>query len=314
MLIPSGGRLCGALAAVVLLIGCTAAAKNTAALTPPATGPAAPLAATSAASTADAVSSDRRFSMLEEEFDATVGVYALDTGSGRSVTFRADRRFPYASTFKALQAGVLLKQRSDHDLDKVIRYQETDLEEYSPITKDHVDTGLSLRQLADASVRYSDNTAANLLFRELGGPRAVDAALARIGDRTTHMDRIEPELNSAVPGDIRDTSTPRALGTDLRKFVLGKTLNDRDKAVLTDLLRRNTTGDRLIRAGVPTGWVVGDKTGAGSYATRNDIAVLWPPKAAPIVVAILSTRDVQDAPYDDALIARTAEVVVDALK
>jgi beta-lactamase class A len=262
----------------------------------------------------DAAAMDRQLRMLEKEFDATLGVFVLDTGSGYSIGYHADQRFAYASTFKALQAGVLLQQRSDQELDKVIRYRKADLEEFSPITKDHVKSGLSLRALADASVRYSDNTAANLLFRELGGPRAIGAALARIGDRTTHMDRIEPLLNQAVPGDVRDTSTPRALATDLRKFVLGDALDSGDRTTLTDLLRRNTTGDKLIRAGVPRGWVVGDKTGAGSYGTRNDIAVLWPPNAAPIVLAILSNRDEKAAGYDDTLIAKAAEVALSALR
>ncbi len=163
-------------------------------------------------------------------------------------------------------------------------------------------------------MRYSDNTAANLLFKELGGPAEVDAALERIGDRTTQMNRIEPDLNEATPGDRRDTSTPRALATDLRKFVLGDVLDDQDKAALTDLLKRNTTGDKVIRAGVPEGWVVGDKTGSGGYGTRNDIAVIWPPRSAPIVLAVLSTRGEPDASTDDQLIADATEVIVDQLR
>ncbi|MDP9830781.1 beta-lactamase class A [Kineosporia succinea] len=299
----SARRLGGALAVVTVLFGCAAGPSAAA------TTPVVPVSATDATD----ASSSSEFRDLEKEFGATLGVYALDTGSGETVGFRADRRFAYASTFKALQAGVLLKQRTDREMDRVIRYDESDLLEYAPITSQHVETGMTLGELADASVRYSDNTAANLIFEELGGPRALDRALERLGDRTTHVDRIEPNLNEAAPGDIRDTSTPRALATDLRTLVLGRALNPADRSVLADLLRRNTTGDNLIRSAVPSDWTVGDKTGGGRYGTRNDIAVLWPPHGDPIVMAVLSTRPAEDATYDDALIARAAAVVVDEL-
>jgi beta-lactamase class A len=120
-------------------------------------------------------------------------------------------------------------------------------------------------------------------------------------------------MSEFVPGDDRDTSTPRAFATDLRAYALGDALSDDDRALLTGWLRGNTTGAALIRAGVPDGWEVGDKTGNGTYGTRNDIAVLWPPDRAPLVLAIMSSRDEQDAEHDDALIARAAEVAVDAL-
>lgn len=292
-------RLIGALGTLTLLLACAPQASAT---------PKAP-----AAPAAPRPDTDSEFRQLEQEFDANLGVYALDTGTGRTVTFDADSRFAYASTFKALQAGVLLKQRTDRQLEKVVHYDESDLLEYAPITEQHVETGMTLRELADASVRHSDNTAANLIFEELGGPRKVDAALARIGDRTTEMNRLEPDLNEATPGDRRDTSTPRALATDLHKLVLGDVLNRKDRAALADLLKRNTTGDNLIRAGVPEGWTVGDKTGAGGYGTRNDIAVVWPPKSAPIVLAVLSNRASEDAKYDDSLIAEAAEVAIGEL-
>jgi beta-lactamase class A len=255
----------------------------------------------------------REFRRLESSFDAELGVFALDTGTNRTVTYRADERFAYASTHKALSAAAVLEQNSDAELDQVVKYTKADLVDYSPITEQHVDSGMTLREIGDAAVRYSDNTAGNLLFRELGGPAGFGRALKQIGDRRTHVDRIEPDLNEAVPGDIRDTSTPRALGTDLQKYTLGKALNPRDRAQLTDWLKRNTTGDNTIRAGAPAGWTVGDKTGSGSYGTRNDIAVLWPPKGAPIVLAVLSKRSTKDATRDDALIAQAATVALRAV-
>ncbi|GGT59770.1 beta-lactamase [Streptomyces kurssanovii] len=240
-------------------------------------------------------------------------MYAVDTGSGRTVTHRADERFAYCSTHKALTAAAVLDQNSLAGLDKVVRYTRDDLVDHSPVTEKHVDSGMTLRAVCDAAVRYSDNTAANLLFDELGGPKAFQATLAALGDTTTHADRLETALNEATPGDIRDTSTPRALAGDLREYVLGDTLDADKKALLTHWLKGNTTGDDLIRAGVPDTWQVGDRTGAGSYGTRNAIAVAWPPEAAPLVIAILSSRAAEDAEYDDRLVARATEVVVAAL-
>ncbi|MFD7115916.1 class A beta-lactamase [Streptomyces sp. NPDC056652] len=251
---------------------------------------------------------------LERTFDARLGVYAIDTGTGREVAYRDGERFPYASTFKALAAGAVLRKYSLGGMDRVIRYSKDDLVANSPVTEQHVETGMSLKELCDATVRYSDNTAANLLFDELGGPKGLQAVLRGIGDDVTLMERREPELSRWVPGDTRDTSTPRALAGDLRAFVLGDVLGKGERAQLTEWLRTNTTGDELIRAGVPKGWVVGDKTGSGSYhGARNDIAVVWPPDSAPIVMAIMSNRPGKDARYDNKLIAEATSVVVGAL-
>ncbi|MGX7823490.1 class A beta-lactamase [Actinokineospora sp. 24-640] len=256
---------------------------------------------------------ERAFARLQARYDARLGVHAVDTGTGRTVAFRADERFAHASTFKALAAAVVLDETTTPELDGRVRYTEADLVAHSPVTGRHVATGMTLRELCDAAVRHSDNTAANLLLRHLGGPAALDAALTAIGDDVTSVDRVEPELNSAVPGDTRDTSTPRALAEDLRTFVLGDALAAEDRGVLVDWLLRNTTGGKLIRAGVPAGWRVGDKTGGGGYGTRNDIAVLWPPDGAPIVIAVLTGKDTEDAEPADALVADATRIAVDAL-
>lgn len=254
------------------------------------------------------------FEDLEREFDARLGVYAIDTGTGREVAYNDGERFAYNSTFKALAAGAALEKYSLSGMDKKIAYSKSDLLPNSPVTEKHVDTGMTLGELCDAAVRYSDNAAANLILTELGGPKALDAALEDIGDDVTRMDRPEPYLSRWVPGEMRDTTTPRAFAKDLRAFVLGDVLGKGERAQLTKWLRNNLTGDELIRAGVPKGWVVGDKTGTGSYyGGRNDIAVVWPPGKAPIVMAILSHRGRKDAEPDDRLIAKAASVVADTL-
>lgn len=308
----------------VLAFGPLAACSTAGAPTATASASASATAAASASDTAApsasataipaAAAADRALDELEREFGARLGVYAVDTGSGRTVEHRADERFAYASTFKALAAAAVLDQTSTAELDEVVRYTSADLVTYSPITEQQVGTGMTLRDLADAAVRYSDNTAANLLLSRLGGPAGLEQALRDLGDQVTRVDRIETDLNEAIPGDDRDTSTPRALASDLQAYAVGDALAEEDRSLLTDWLRRNTTGDELIRAGVPAGWEVGDKTGSAGYGTRNDIAVVWPPDRDPIVLAILSSRQEQDAEHDDALIARAAEVVMNRLR
>ncbi|MEW2430733.1 class A beta-lactamase [Micromonospora sp. NPDC047644] len=253
---------------------------------------------------------DGEFRRLEEQFGARLGIYAIDTGTGRTVQYRADERFAYASTWKALAAAQVLDGTTDAQLDRVVRYPARDLVAHSPVTEKHVGEGMSLRALADAAVRYSDNTAGNLLLRHLGGPAGFEAKLRALGDTVTEAARYETALNEGTPGDERDTSTARALAGDLRAYTVGVALQPADRDVLRGWLRGNTTGAALVRAGVPPGWVVGDKTGTGGYGTRNDIAVIWPPDRAPIVLAVLSSRDTKDATPDDALIARATRVVV----
>jgi beta-lactamase class A len=290
---------------LVALTGCTTTSDARPSTSPP--------SATTPTTAAPAPNADPAFTALESEFDARLGVYAVDTGTGAELQWRADERFAFASTFKALAAGAVLDQVGVEGLDEVIVYTEAEVQEYSPITESHAGTGMTLRDLADAAVRYSDNTAGNMLFRVLGGPTGFDAALEDIGDDVTESVRDEPGLNSAIPGDTRDTSTPAALAGDLRAYLLGDALEDEEQDLLTDWMVRNTTGDTLIRAAVPDGWTVADKTGAGSYGTRNDIAVIWPSDGDPIVLAIMSDRGAEDAERDDALIARAAEAAIEAL-
>ena len=133
-------------------------------------------------------------------------------------------------------------------------------------------------------------------------------------DGVTMSDRFETELNEAIPGDIRDTSTAKAIARNLKDFTVGNALPHQKRNILTEWMKGNATGDKLIRAGVPTDWVVADKSGAGSYGTRNDIAIVWPPNRSPIIIAILSSKDEKEATYDNQLIKEAAEVVIDAIK
>jgi beta-lactamase class A len=262
---------------------------------------------------ARAAAANGAFHALETQYDADLGVYAVDTASGRTVEYHADDRVAFCSTFKALAAAEVLRLTTPADLDERVTYSTADLMPNSLIAEQHLEGGMSMREILDAAVRDSDNTAANILLQRLGGPKGFEQRLREIGDTVSSADRFEIALSEAKPGDERDTTTPRAIAGDLREYVLGDVLLPEDRIQLIDLLIRNKTGDKTIRSGVPSQWLVGDKTGSGGYGTRNDIAVLWPPNRAPIVLAVMSKRRQKDANYEDALIAQSAGVVVETL-
>jgi beta-lactamase class A len=254
-----------------------------------------------------------RLVTLERHFGARLGVYARDTGTGATVTYRADERFAMCSTYKVLAAAALLHRDSSAELDERIVYSTADVIEGSPVTAAHAGTGMTLVRLCQAAVSDSDNTAGNLMLGELGGPGAVTAYARSLGDHVTRLDRTEPDLNEATPGDVRDTTSPRAIGTDLEAIVLGTALAPARRLLLTRWLVADTTGVGRIRAAVPRGWTVADKTGSGRYGTDNDIAILWPPRRSPIVLAVMSTRATANAQPSNTLVANCARVVLPSL-
>jgi beta-lactamase class A len=254
-----------------------------------------------------------RLAQIERELNGRLGLFALNTANGAQLGYRADERFPLCSTFKVmLAAAILHRSAATTDLlQQRIRYDRSDLVTYSPRTEKHLATGMTVAELCAAAVQYSDNTAANLLIKLLGGPAAVTAFARASGDDDFRLDRWETALNSAIPGDPRDTTTPAAMGHSLQRLALGDVLNASRRAQLQDWLRGNTTGDARIRAGVPAHWQVGDKTGTGDYGTANDVAVLWPPQRAPLTLAIYTTQPAQDAGARSDIIAAATQVVVD---
>ncbi|GAB3966808.1 class A beta-lactamase [Plantactinospora veratri] len=300
--------------ALAPLAGC---AKGTTTQPPQdSTSPSATAPATTAPATAAPSRRHDQLLRLEREFDARLGVYALATGTGTVVAHRADERFAFCSTFKGLAAAAVLARNPLTHLDTVVRYGRRDLTANAVITRRHVDRGrMTIRQLCDAAVRHSDGTAGNLLVRDLGGPAQLTAYARSLGDTVTRMDRIEPAITQATPGDPRDTTSPRAIGTDYQKILLGDALVPEKRAFLRDLLERNATsvGPRRIRAGVPKGWTVADKTGTGGYGTVNDIGVVWPPNSSPLVIAIMASKATRDADHDQAIIAKATEYAVATL-
>lgn len=235
---------------------------------------------------------DSPFAALEKQSTGRLGVQWLDTATGHTGGYRASERFPMCSTFKLLLAGAVLHrvdQGREH-LDRTIRYGRQDLLPYAPTTSQHVDSGMSVQDLAIAAVTLSDNTAANLLLASIGGPARLTAFLRSIGDPTTRLDRTEPTLNQSIPGDPRDTTSPEAMVATTRKLVAGNVLSLRSRTLLSDWLLACQTGTKRIRAGIPATWKSGDKTGTGPRGTANDVAVLWPaPGRPPIFAAVFLT-------------------------
>jgi beta-lactamase class A len=198
-------------------------------------------------------------------------------------------------------------------LERRIRYDAKDLVTYSPVTEKRVAAGMTLAELCDAAITLSDNTAGNLLLANLGGPQGLTAFMRTLGDQVTRLDRIETDLNEALPGDPRDTTTPAAMAADIRALLFGDALSETSRGQLRRWLVNNKTGDTRLRAGVPAGWIVGDKTGTGGHGSNNDVGVIWPPGRAPIIVTAYLTESPGPAERRNAAIAAVASAVADSL-
>lgn len=248
---------------------------------------------------------------LEKKFGGRIGVSAVDTGTGATAGYRADERFLLCSTHKVLAVSALLHGHADA-LDKVIHYDKSQLVTYSPVTSLHVADGMTGAAICEAAITVSDNTAANLIVGQVGGPAEVTAFVRTLGDPDTRLDRLEPDLNVGAPGDERDTTTPARMAADLRALVLGNGLDPAGRDRLTGWMVANTTGGKQVRAGVPAGWRVADKTGSGSHGESNDVAVVWPAGRAPWVITVYTAPTDPKSTAGAATIAEATRIVVKA--
>jgi beta-lactamase class A len=229
---------------------------------------------------------------IEDDSGGRLGVAVLDTGSGATVEHRGNERFPMCSTFKLVASAAVLKRadQGQERLDRRITFAAGDIVVNSPVTKERVGgIGMTLAEICEAAMTMSDNTAGNLILTALSGPAGFTAYTRSLGDSVSRLDRIEPELNEALPDDPRDTTTPLAMLGNVQKLVLGDALSATSKEQLTKWMLGNKTGDTRLRAQLPAGWRTGDKTGAGDRGTNNDVGVLWPPEGKPIVVTAYLT-------------------------
>ncbi|CAN7396287.1 class A beta-lactamase [Paraburkholderia sp. SIMBA_054] len=260
-----------------------------------------------------------RFEKLEASSGGRLGVAALNTADGSYVGYRESERFPMCSTFKLLVVALVLKRGMAERslLDERVRYGDADLVANSPVTKRRAGEGMTIGELSAAALQHSDNTAANLLLTAVGGPEVLNQFALSIGDEWFDLLRGEPEVNASVPGDMRDTTTPRAMMLDVQKLLLADdVLGPQQREQLKAWMLGNATGAARIRAALPgSGWLVADKTGSGDYGTANDVAVVYPPSAAPFVIAVYFTgvTPKQTLPRDE-VVAEAAGIVFDAMK
>jgi beta-lactamase class A len=249
-------------------------------------------------------------SALERRHGGRLGVAIGDATMGRSFAYRGDERFALCSTHKLLSAAFVLARvdRKQESLSRRIVYAKSDLVIYSPVTRNHIGDGLTVGELCAAALALSDNTAANLLLDSFDGPAALTAYLRSLGDQVTRLDRRETVLNENKPGDPRDTTSPLAMLETTRKLVLGTALSAPSRAQFATWLEACKTGDKRLRAGVPKGWRAGDKTGSGDNGAANDVAVLWPPGRAPIVVTAYYTGADASKAERDAVLAEVGRL------
>lgn len=254
---------------------------------------------------------EEQLNTLEKYSQGRLGVALINTEDNSQITYRGEEHFAMASTSKVMAVAAVLKasEKQARLLDKNITIKKSDLVAYSPITEKHLTTGMTLAELSAATLQYSDNTAMNKILDYLGGPAKVTQFARSINDVTYRLDRKEPELNTAIHGDPRDTTSPIAMAKSLQALTLGDALGQSQRQQLVTWLKGNTTGDNSIKAGLPKHWVVGDKTGSGDYGTTNDIAVIWPENHAPLILVVYFTQQEQDAKYRKDIIAKAAEIV-----
>lgn len=270
----------------------------------------------SAAATARLTSGiSRGMIALEARSGGRLGVAVLDTATGKTFGHRADERFIMCSTFKVLIAGFVLRRvdLGQEQLDRRIRYGKAVLMGNSPATQKHVADGMTVGQLCEATITLSDNAAANLLLDTFGGPAALTAFIRTLGDRVTSVDDYEPGINFGKAGWATNTTSPNAMLVTLKTLTLGTALSPASRQQLVAWLVANQTGDRRLRAGLPAGWKVGDKTGSGGddkKGTTNDIAIIWPPGRPPLLITTYLTDSTLDSTGRNAILAEVARLVI----
>jgi beta-lactamase class A len=253
---------------------------------------------------------------LEKDSNGRLGVAVLDIGSGESSGHRTDERFAMCSTFKMLLAAVVLERvdSGKESLTRKIPIPATGLLPHSPATQEHAGGSMPILDLCAAIVTLSDNTAANLLLASIDGPAGITRFARSLGDNVTRLDRIEIALNEALPGDPRDTTSPAAMVANMRKLLLGNKLSAASREQLTAWLIANKTGDERLRAGLTSGWRVGDKTGSNGENTTNDIAITWPPRQAPVLVAAYLTACEGSEAKRNAVLAQVGRLVASSVE
>lgn len=250
-------------------------------------------------------------SNLEKFSQGKLGVYLIDPSAKQSFSYNGDERFPFCSTSKILVTAKLLQdsQSLPNLLDSKVDIKQTDLVNYNPITGRKVGMSMTVSELSMAALQYSDNTAMNLLLQKAGGIDAINKFARTLGDKDFLLSRNEPSLNTSIPGDIRDTTTPKSMANTVEKLTLGNGLINEKKNTLVTWMKGNTTGGASIKAGIPSTWVIADKTGTGDYGTTNDVAIMWTDKNKPLILVTYFTQFEKDAKPRKDVLSKAAKIV-----
>jgi beta-lactamase class A len=274
-------------------------------------------AAAAAIPAAHATTTVDLFEELEANSGGRLGACILDTATGKKAGRRTDERFAMCSTFKLPLAAAILREvdRGKLKLDANVPVSKADLVAHAPVVEANLAKGsMTIRALAEAAQKQSDNAAANLLLKQIGGPAGFTQFFRDLGDKITRSDRLEPDMNRWKPGDDRDTTSPTAMAVTAGKILTGDVLSPASRELLIQWMIDTKTGAKRIRAGLPQDWRAGDKTGTGYddvCGKVNDIVIAWPPGKPPLIItAYYNTAgpadDVSDA--DQAVLAEVGRI------
>jgi beta-lactamase class A len=273
-----------------------------------------PAIAQAAPGATDVKATEAKLAAIEARIGGRMGVSVLDSESGLSIGHRADELFAMCSTFKFLAAAAVLHKvdAGKARLDDRIAYGADDMIPYAPVIERHVaEGGMALGDICAAAIELSDNVAGNLMLREIGGPQGLTQFMRALGDGKTRLDRTEPTLNTAIPGDPRDTTTPNAMTQSLQKILLGSVLSASSRAQAERWLISCKTCDNRLRAGLPAGWKIGDKSGTGANASVNTIGLLRPPQGPPLLAAVYCTGSTMPTKEIEAAHADVARLIAE---
>lgn len=250
---------------------------------------------------------------VESRVSARIGVAVYDTATNEMWSYKGDERFPMMSTFKTLACANLLYDSENEglDLESKVRVESNKLIAWSPITKEFVGKDISLKDACTATMEMSDNTAANIVLAGIDGPNGLTEFLRSTGDNKTRLNHIEPDLNHARPGDVRDTTTPNTMVKTLNDLVYGNVLSEASKAQLKTWMKDNKVSDGMIRSILPDGWNIADRSGAGAYGSRAITAIVWSETRAPLIISISLTETELTIPERDTVINEIGELIFD---
>lgn len=263
------------------------------------------------------ISLEKQLAELETSSKGRIGIYAINTANHMHLEYRANERFPTGCTSKVIGVGAILS-KSMHNpalLSQKIYYSKKDLTHWNPITEKYLHTGMTVEQLCSASISYSDNTAMNLLVKKMGGLEQMTFFAHSLGNTSFRQDNGWPEeAYSGGKGNLKDSATPKDMANSLKQLAFTDALAKPQRQMLLSWLKANTTGHFRIRAGLPKGWIVADKTGSGgAYGTTNDIGIIWPPHCDPIIMAVYYTNEAKSAPKRDDIIASATQLLIHQL-